>query len=104
MKYFYHDTENDLESTRNFCDVSPSITIFLSQILVLHPNGDGDQHAEDQKIAQYPEDGGIQNLEFKGAGIRGDQVGVHGDQGGQHDIGAHQQHNGRILLGILLLA
>ena len=28
LKYFYHDTENDLESTRNFCDVSPSITIF----------------------------------------------------------------------------
>ena len=68
LKYFYHDTENDLESTRNFCDVSPSITIFLSQILVLHPNGDGDQHAEDQKIVQFPEDGGIQNLESKGAG------------------------------------
>ena len=42
---------------------------FLSQILVLHPDGDGDQQAEDQKIAQYPEDGGIQNLESKGAGV-----------------------------------
>ena len=44
----------------------------FSQILVLHPDGDGGQHAEDQKIAQYPEDGGIQNLESKGAGVRGD--------------------------------
>ena len=44
-------------------------TIFLSQILVLLPDGDGDQQAENQKIAQYPEDGGIQNLESKGAGV-----------------------------------
>ena len=71
---------------------------------MLHPDGDGDQQAEDQKIAQYPEDGGIQNLESKGAGVWGDQVGLHGDQGGQHDIGAHQQHDGWILLGILILA
>ena len=42
---------------------------FLSQILVLHSDGDGGQHAEDQKIAQYPEDGGIQILESKGAGV-----------------------------------